>query len=54
MLAPTPREPGEQVQPDNHVRPAEPPYRFENGTPYVPPDEPEERFIPDRGFDAPA
>ncbi len=53
MLTPTTRKPGEQAPPDNR-KPTEPPYRFENGTPYVPPVKPEEAFIPDRGFDGPA
>jgi hypothetical protein len=32
----------------------EQPYRFENGTLYVPPTRQEPPFIPDRGFDWPA
>jgi hypothetical protein len=35
-------------------KPAEPPYTYENGTPYVPPAKPEEPSIPDNGFDGPA
>jgi hypothetical protein len=35
-------------------KPIEPPYTFENGTPYVPPTKPAEPFIPDRDFDGPA
>ena len=32
----------------------EPPYTYENGTPYVPPPAKDKPFIPDNGLDGPA
>jgi len=35
-------------------KPKPEPYRYENGTLYVPPVKPPEPFVPDNGFDGPA